>query len=112
MNPYLTQNPGLREYLNFSTVVYGMDKNTSLRINTELWRKAKVLAAMRGKTLKSIIEELLAREIEAEELLDEEIDVSEEAINFLERRRIMGEIPFIIVNDKKAVDLVGEGRGD
>ncbi|MCD6469328.1 hypothetical protein J7L29_00830 [Candidatus Bathyarchaeota archaeon] len=90
-----------------------MDKITSLRINAELWRKAKVLAAMRDTTLKSIIEELLTMEIEAEELLDEEeINASEEAINLLEKRRAAGELPFIIVSEKRAVDLVREGRGD
>ena len=89
-----------------------LDKVTSLRIDAELWRKAKVLAAMRGTTLKSIIEELLTMEIEAEDLLDEEVDISEEAINLLEEKRAAGELPFTIVSDKRAVDLVREGRGD
>ncbi|MCS7369565.1 MAG: hypothetical protein NDF57_07630 [archaeon GBS-70-058] len=88
-----------------------MDKITSLRINEELWRKAKILAAIRGTTLKSIIEELLAREIEAEEILKEETSISEEEINLLIRRRIEGKHPFTIVSDKNAVDLVKEGRG-
>jgi len=35
-----------------------MDKRVSLRINEELWRKAKILATIRGVTLKSMIEEL------------------------------------------------------
>jgi predicted transcriptional regulator len=88
-----------------------MDKITSLRINEELWRKAKMLAAMRGTTLKAIIEELLRREIEAEEILKDEAKVSEEDINILMRRRMEGKLPFTIISDKSAVDLVKEGRG-
>ncbi|MCS7366541.1 MAG: DUF6364 family protein [archaeon YNP-WB-062] len=67
-----------------------MDKRVSLRINEELWRKAKILAAIRGVTLKSMIEELLKREIEAERILKDETSISEEDINLLMKKRIEG----------------------
>jgi hypothetical protein len=88
-----------------------MDKRVSLRINEELWRKAKILAAIRGVTLKSMIEELLKREIEAEEILKDETSISEEDINLLMKRRIEGKHPFTIISSKSAVELVREGRG-
>jgi hypothetical protein len=88
-----------------------MDKRVNLRINEELWRKAKILATIRGITLKSMIEELLKREIEAEEILKDETSILEEDINLLMKRRIEGKHPFTIISSKSAVELVREGRG-
>jgi len=88
------------------------DKITSIRVNEEIWRKAKILAARRGITLRSLIEGLLKMEIEAEELLKEESKISEEHIKVLEERRRRGEVPFIILSERTAVELVKEGRGD
>ncbi|MCC6018537.1 MAG: hypothetical protein LM601_05885 [Candidatus Verstraetearchaeota archaeon] len=88
-----------------------MDKRVSLRVNEELWRKAKILATIRGVTLKSMIEELLEREIEAEEILKDETSISEEDINLLMKRRIEGKHPFTIISNKSAVELVREVRG-
>ena len=87
-----------------------MDKVTSIRIDQELWRKAKIMAVKRGVTLRSIIEELLAEEVEAEELAGEEIAVSGE-IKALEEERKKGRIPFKVISEKSAVELVREGRG-
>ncbi|MGC9086990.1 MAG: hypothetical protein ACP5IT_12435 [Thermoproteota archaeon] len=89
-----------------------MDEATSIRIDADLWRKAKILAAKRGVTLRSIIEELLAMEIEAEELLGEKVTVDESAVEALLKERKKGKMPFVIVSKKTAVELVREGRGD
>ncbi|MGB9758479.1 MAG: hypothetical protein ACP5KW_06475 [Thermoproteota archaeon] len=89
-----------------------MDEVTSVRINAELWRKVKILAAKRGVTLRSIIEELLAMEVEAEELLSEKATVDESIVEALLKERKKGKIPLVIVSKKTTVELVREGRGD
>jgi len=44
------------------------EKITSIRIEEELWKKAKILAVKRGIVLKNLVEELLSSEVEADEL--------------------------------------------
>ena len=88
------------------------EKITSLRINSELWKKVKLLAVERGVTLKSLIEELLSSEVEAEGILREKFKVSEKLFKALEENRKRGQIPFIISSRKSAVELVREGRGE
>jgi len=82
-----------------------------VRVDEELWKKAKILAAKRGITLKSLIERLLEMEIEAEKVMEED-KPAEEEIRYLEEKRRKGEIPFMIISRKTAVELVKEGRGD
>ena len=83
-----------------------------VRVDEELWKKAKILAAKRGITLKSLIERLLEMEIEAEKVMEEDKPAEEEEIRYLEEKRRKGEIPFMIISRKTAVELVKEGRGD
>jgi len=89
-----------------------MDEVTSIGIDAELWKKVEILAAKRGVTLRSLIEELLAMEVEAEELLSEKVAIDESTVKALLEERKTGKVPFIIVSKKTAVELVREGRGD
>lgn len=86
------------------------EKITSIRIDSELWKKAKILAIKRGIVLKDLVEELLLNEVRAEEFM-KSIHVSEELMQKLQDRIDKGEIPFTISTDKTAVELVREGRG-
>ncbi|MEM1575068.1 MAG: hypothetical protein QXF09_02625 [Nitrososphaerota archaeon] len=86
------------------------EKITSIKINPELWKKVKLLVIERGSSLKSLLEELLINEIEAEELVKEEFKTSESLLKVLEERRKEGQIPFIISIQKSATELVREER--
>ncbi len=88
------------------------EKVTSLKIDPKLWKRAKILAIERATTLKSLIEELLVNEVEAEELLGEELEFSEEQVKALEKERRNRKNPFTISIEKSAVELVREGRGE
>ncbi|MCS7137472.1 MAG: hypothetical protein NZ941_03775 [Candidatus Caldarchaeum sp.] len=87
------------------------EKITSIKVNPETWRKAKLLAVKRGVTLKSIVEDLLMGEIKADEVLGEvpELKVSS-LMKALEQRRGAGQMPFVIISKKRAVDIVREHR--
>lgn len=86
------------------------EKITSIRIDKELWKKAKILAIKRGIVLKDLVEELLLSEVKGEEFI-KSMKISEELMNSLKERADKGEIPFIISSKKSAVELVREGRG-
>jgi|GEM_PF-3296641 predicted transcriptional regulator len=86
------------------------EKITSLKLDPELWRKVKLLAIKRGVTLKSLIEELLALEVEGEEFFEGEIRTSKELLTALEERRKKGRVPFVIKSKKSAIELIREGR--
>jgi len=86
------------------------EKITSIRIDSELWKRAKILAIKRGIVLKDLVEELLSNEVRAEEFM-KNIRVSEELMRKLQDRIDKGEIPFTISTSKTAVELVREGRG-
>ncbi|QOJ78932.1 hypothetical protein IG193_00245 [Infirmifilum lucidum] len=82
------------------------EKVTSIRVDPELWKKAKILSVKRGTTLKSLVEELLRLEVEADELASEGAGVSEELLRALEERRKAGLVPFTIRSGKSAVELL------
>ncbi len=87
---------------------------TSIKIDPELWKRAKLIAVRKGTTLKSIIESLLSGEVEAEEAEEAEyegLNVSEELLKALVEKRQKGELPFAIQSRMRAVELVREGRG-
>jgi len=86
------------------------EKITSIRIDEELWKKAKILAIKRGIALKDLVEELLSNEVRAEEFM-KNLHVSEELMQKLQDRVDKGEIPFVISTSKTAVELIREGRG-
>lgn len=86
------------------------EKITSIRIDSDLWKKAKIVAIKRGIVLKDLVEELLSNEVRAEEFM-QNLRVSEELMQMLQDRVTEGEIPFTISTNRTAVELVGEGRG-
>jgi len=86
------------------------EKITSIRIDEELWKKAKILAIERGIVLKNLVEQLLTNEIVGHELVKDP-EFSEELFQKLEEAVSAGEMPFVISSKKTAVELVREGRG-
>ena len=88
------------------------EKVTSIRIDEELWKKAKLLAVIKGKTLKSILESAIITFIEGEEIARKfNLQANEEMLKKLNKLRSEGKLPFRIVSEKSAVELVKEGRG-
>jgi hypothetical protein len=69
------------------------EKVTSIKVDSELWRAAKLLAVRRGVTLKSMIESLLMAEVEADLSGRDELQVSEEHLKGLLERRKRGSHP-------------------
>ncbi len=86
------------------------EKITSIRIDKELWKKAKIIAIKRGIVLKNLVEELLSNEVRGEEFM-QDIHVLEELMQKMQERADRGEIPFTIHSNKTAVELIREGRG-
>ncbi len=86
------------------------EKITSIRIDNDLWKKAKILAIKRGIVLKDLVEELLSNEVRGEEFM-QSLPVSAELMQSLQDRVDKGEVPFIISTNRTAVELVREGRG-
>ena len=90
------------------------DKVTSLKIDSDTWRKAKLLAVKRGVTLKSMIEGLLQAEIKADEVCEglDRLSFSTELFKILEERRKSGRVPLLIGSKRSAVEIVREHRGE
>ncbi|MGQ4892177.1 MAG: hypothetical protein ACP6IP_06775 [Candidatus Njordarchaeia archaeon] len=88
------------------------EKVTSVRINEDLWKRAKLLAVIKGKTLKSILESAIVTLVEGEEIARLfNLQVNNRVLNELKKLRKEGKLPFEIVSEKTAVELVKEGRG-
>lgn len=81
------------------------EKITSIRIDNDLWKKAKILAIKRGVVLKDLVEELLSNEVRGEEFM-QSLPVSAELMQSLQDRVDKGEVPFIISTNRTAVELV------
>ena len=88
------------------------DKVTSIRIREDLWKSAKILAIERGITLKALIEELLESAVRGAKLAKKfRQHIEEDALKILRSKRAKEELPFTIVHEKTAVEIVREGRG-
>ena len=91
------------------------EKVTSIRVDEDLWKKAKILAIKEGFSLEALIEELLRSAVEGAKLVEKIGRISSADKNILEMlraRRVKGKNPFEIIHEKTAVELVREGRGD
>ncbi|MHA1589775.1 MAG: hypothetical protein ACTSVA_04105 [Candidatus Njordarchaeales archaeon] len=89
------------------------EKITSIRINEEIWKKAKILAIIEGITLKSLIEDALITVIEGDEIARKFKRTAKRGVlEKLKEARRRGLLPFQIISEKTAVELVKEGRGD
>ncbi len=89
-----------------------MEKVTSIRIDRELWKKAKILAIKRGLVLKNLIEELLSNEVEADELLTNKPSFSQQLMDAFKQARTEGKVPLAISSSKSPAELIREGRRD
>jgi len=89
------------------------DKITSIRIREDLWRDAKILAIEEGITLRALIEELLESAVQGANTAKKfRLEVQDDVLEVFRSRRKRKEVPFTIVHEKTAVELVREGRGE
>jgi len=89
------------------------EKITSIRIKEELWKAAKILAIEEGVPLKSLIEEALSILVEGNRIAKNfEYVIRDDALKELKALRKKGKLPFQIISEKTAVEIVREGRGD
>ncbi|GEM_PF-990886 len=89
------------------------DKITSIRIREDLWKDAKILAIEEGITLRALIEELLGSAVQGARLAKKfQLGIQDDVLEVLRSKRKTKEIPFTIVHEKTAVELVREGRGE
>lgn len=84
---------------------------TSIRVDSRLWKRAKIAAIEEGTTLSRLIEEALSAVVDWRSVVEESgLDVDEELLKKMLSLRQQGELPFTIVTEKTAVELVKEGR--
>jgi len=86
-----------------------VEKVTSIKIDEELWRRAKLHAVREGIKMKDLIRELISAVVRGDGLA-REIDVDEELVRELLSAREEGEQPLTLISDESAVELVREGR--
>ena len=90
-----------------------MDKVTSLRIDGDLLKRAKILSIEEGITFRKLVEELLVAAVGGSELVEKTREKSQdEIVSEMLKLKKMGKEPLIIVHEKSAVELVREGRGE
>ena len=92
-------------------IMCGKQKVTSIRIDSELWKRVKIVANEEGITLSKLIEEALNAVIGWKFLFsDLSLDIDEEILKKMIEMRQHGELPFVITSEKTAVKIVKEGR--
>jgi len=92
-------------------IMCGKQKVTSIRIDLELWKRAKIVAIEEGITLSKLIEEALNAVIGWKFLFNDlSLDIDEEVLKKMIEMRQRGELPFAITSEKTAVEIVKEGR--
>jgi len=90
-----------------------MSRVTSVRIEDELWRKVKALAALEGTTVSALLEEMLTVLVRGAEKAASLEQSRGRVVEELKAIRARGGSPLIIAYPgKTAVELVKEGRGD
>lgn len=88
-----------------------LDKVTSIRVDSKLWKRAKLVAVEEDMTLSELIKEALSIVVDWREIADNfQISVNEELLERMIRIRKQGQLPFVISSEKTAVELVREGR--
>jgi len=86
-------------------------KITSIRIDPELWKRAKIAAVEEGITLSDLVQEAISIIVDWRQIVDEfQLNVDKSLLNKMLEKRESGDLPFIIVSKKTAVELVREGR--
>ncbi len=86
-------------------------KVTSIRVDPELWKRAKIAAIEEGVTLSDLIQEAISIVVDWRQLVDElQLNVDQNLLEKMIKAKSRGRSPFIIVSDKTAVELVREGR--
>jgi len=86
-------------------------KVTSVRVDPELWKRAKIAAIEEGVSLSDLIQEGISIIVDWRKFVDEfQMNVDKDLLDEMIKRRKQGKLPFIIVSEKTAVELVKEGR--
>lgn len=86
-------------------------KITSIRIDLELWKRAKIAAVEEGITLSDLVQEAISIIVDWRQIVDEfQLNVDKSLLDKMLKIRESGDLPFIIVSKKTAVELVREGR--
>jgi len=92
-------------------VIYLGNKVTSIRVDPELWKRAKIVAIEEGVTLSDLIQEAISIVVDWRWLVDElQLNVDMNLLEKMIEAKSRGRKPFVIVSDKTAVELVREGR--
>jgi len=92
-------------------VFYLGNKVTSIRVDPELWKRAKIVAIEEGVTLSDLIQEAISIVVDWRWLVDElQLNVDMNLLEKMIEAKSRGRKPFVIVSDKTAVELVREGR--
>ncbi|MEX0568174.1 MAG: hypothetical protein Q6363_003320 [Candidatus Njordarchaeota archaeon] len=87
------------------------NKVTSIRVDPELWKRAKIVAIEEGVTLSDLIQEAISIVVDWRWLVDElQLNVDMNLLEKMIEAKSRGRKPFVIVSDKTAVELVREGR--
>jgi len=80
-------------------------------VDPELWKRAKIAAIKEGVTLSDLVREAISIVVDWRQFVDElQLDVDKDLLEKMLERRREGDLPFIIVSEKTAVELVREGR--
>ena len=86
-------------------------KVTSIRIDPELLRRAKIVAIEEGITLSDLIQEAIRIVVDWRWLVDElQLNVDRDLLEKMIVIRSRGVEPFIIVSNKTSEEIVKEGR--
>lgn len=87
------------------------NKVTSIRMDPELWKRAKIAAVEEGITLSDLVQEAISIIVDWREIVDEsQLNIDKDLLNRMLKMREVGDLPFVIDSEKTAVELVREGR--
>ena len=86
-------------------------KVTSIRVDSELWKRAKIAAVEEGITLSDLVQEAISIVVDWRLIVDElQLNVDRDLLNRMLECREKGDLPFVITSRKTAVEIVREGR--
>ena len=87
------------------------NKITSIRVDEETWKKAKIAAIEEEITLSELVKEALDIVIGWREIIDgANLDIDQETLKKMLESSARGEKPLIIETEKTAEEIVREGR--
>jgi len=80
-------------------------------VDRDLWKRAKIAAIEEGITLSDLVQEAISIVVDWRRLVDElQLNIDRNLLNKMIETKSRGRVPFAIISDKTAVELVREGR--